>query len=136
MKSNVITNIISAYAPTLETTLKNLETTRHFYEKLSSIIKTFKAREAVIIGGYFNAKTNSKFSNFPTNIIGKYAKSEINVKGEKNDRILFSEQVEDHKHIFQTQTYPSNNMAITSPICQHNRLQKRTHPEETFSEIK
>ena len=32
-------------------------------------------------------------------------------------------QFEDHKHVFQTQNYSSNNMAITSPICQHNRLQ-------------
>ena len=30
--NNIITNIISAYAPTLKTTLKNPETTRHFYE--------------------------------------------------------------------------------------------------------
>ena len=81
--NNVITNIISAYALTLETTLKTPEVKRHFYEKLSSIIKTFKTREAVIIGGDFNAKTNSKFSNFPSSIIGKYAKSEINVNGEK-----------------------------------------------------
>ena len=42
--NNVITNIITAYATTIETTLKNPETTRHFYEKLSSIIKTFKTR--------------------------------------------------------------------------------------------
>ena len=85
VKSNnkIITNIISAYAPTFETTLNNPETIHHFYEKLSSIIKTFKTREAVIIGGDFNAKTNSKFNNFPTSIIGKYAKSEINVNGEK-----------------------------------------------------
>ena len=81
--NNIITNIISAYAPTLESTLKNPETTHHFYENLSSIIKTFKTREAVIIGGEFNAKTNSKFNNFPTNIIGKYAKGEINVNDEK-----------------------------------------------------
>ena len=81
--NNVITNIISAYAPTLETTLTNPETNRHFYEKLSSIIKTFKTRKAVIIGGDFNAKTNLKLNNFPINIIGKYAKSEIYVNSEK-----------------------------------------------------
>ena len=81
--NNIITDIIRAYPTTLETTLKNPETTRHFYEKLSSIIKTFKTREAVIIGGDFNAKTNSKFNNFPTNIISKYAKCEINANCEK-----------------------------------------------------
>ena len=26
-------------------------------------------------------------------------------------------QFKDHKHVFQTQTYSSNNIAITSPIC-------------------
>ena len=81
--NNVITNIISAYAPTLENTLKNPETIRYFYRKLSSIIKTFKTREAVITGGDFNAKTNSKFNNFPIKIISKYAKSDTNVNGEK-----------------------------------------------------
>ena len=54
--NNVIINIINTYAPTLKTTLKNPETTHPFYEKLLSIIKTFKTREAVIIGGDFNAK--------------------------------------------------------------------------------
>ena len=53
-----MTNIISAYAPTLETTLKNPEITCHFYKKLSSIIKTFKTREAVVIGRDLIAKTN------------------------------------------------------------------------------
>ena len=43
----------------------------------------FKTREAVIIGGDFNAKTKSKFNDFPTNIIDKYAKREINIRGEK-----------------------------------------------------
>ena len=43
----------------------------------------FKTREAVIIGGDFNAKTKSKFNNFPTNIIDKYAKRETNIRGEK-----------------------------------------------------
>ena len=68
---------------TLKTTLKNPETTRHFYGKLSLIIKTFKTREAIITGEDFTAKTNSKFNNFPTDIIRKYAKSEINVNREK-----------------------------------------------------
>ena len=76
--SNVETNITSAYVPTLETTLKNPETIHHFYEKLPSIIKTFKTREAVV-----TAKTKSKFNNYPTNIIGKYAKSEININSVK-----------------------------------------------------
>ena len=39
------------------------------------------------------------------------------------ENIIYNIQFEDHKHVFQTQTYSSNNMAITSPISQHNRLQ-------------
>ena len=44
VKSNysTVTNIISAYAPTFETTVKKPETIRAFYKNLSSIIKTFK----------------------------------------------------------------------------------------------
>ena len=52
---------IRAYTPTLETTVKKSETTRAFYEYLWSLMKAFKVREAVIIGGDFNAKTKSKF---------------------------------------------------------------------------
>ena len=73
VKSNnsTVTNIISEHAPTLDTTEKKHETSRGFNENLWSIIKTFKDREAVIIGGDFNAKTKSKFSSYPENIIGK-----------------------------------------------------------------
>ena len=39
------------------------------------------------------------------------------------ENTIYNIQFEDHKHVFQTQTYSSNNMAITSPISQHNRLQ-------------
>ena len=55
----------------LEITVKKPETTRAFYENLSSVIKTFKARIAVIIGGDLNAKMKSEFNNYPKNIIGK-----------------------------------------------------------------
>ena len=70
----------------------------------------------VVFSGYFNAKTKSKSNNFPTNIIDKYTKSEINTNGEKMVEFCVMNNL-------QTQTYPSNNMAITSPLCQHNRLQ-------------
>ena len=74
--SSTVTNIISACVAILETTVRKPETTRAFYKNLSSIIKTFKAREDVIIGGDFNAKTKSKFKNYPNHIIGKYGKSD------------------------------------------------------------
>ena len=73
--SSTVTNIMSACVATLETTVRKLETTRAFYKNLSSIIKTFKAREDVITGGDFNAKTKSKFKNYLNHIIGKYGKS-------------------------------------------------------------
>ena len=81
--SSTVTYTISAYTPTLETTVKKPETTRAFYENLSSLMKTFKVREAVIIGGDFNPKTKSKLNNYLTSISGKYAKSDININGEK-----------------------------------------------------
>ena len=40
-----------------------------------------------------------------------------------HENTIHNIQFEDHKHVFQTQTYSSNIMAIPSPIRQHNRLQ-------------
>ena len=39
------------------------------------------------------------------------------------ENTIYNIQFEDHKHVFQTQTYSSNSMGITRPISQHNRLQ-------------
>ena len=50
-------NIISAYAPTLETTNKTPEITTQFYEELESVIKLTNSRDTLIIGGDFSAKT-------------------------------------------------------------------------------
>ena len=41
-------------------------------------------------------------------------------------------QFGDHKHIFQIQTYPSNNMAIISPICLDNRQQNEPPRRNPF----
>ena len=40
-----------------------------------------------------------------------------------HENTTYNIRFEDHKRIFQTQTYPCNNMAISSLISQHNRLQ-------------
>ena len=82
VKSNnsTVTNIISGYAPTFETTVKKPEAIRAFYKNLSSIFKTFKAWKGVIIGAAFNGKTKSKFSNYPKSIIGKDARNDISRK--------------------------------------------------------
>ena len=78
---NITCNLISAYAPTLENTIKNPEETNAFYDELTSLLKLNKNRDAVIIGGDFNAKT--KLSTYNSQrVVGKYAKSQIN----KNER--------------------------------------------------
>ena len=78
-------NIISTYAPTLENTQKKPEETQNFYNKLSSVIKMTKNRDALIIGGDFNAKTkltNNNLHKMYKQNVGKYSKSEINENGE------------------------------------------------------
>ena len=54
---NIKCHLISAYAPTLENTVRNPDETRIFYEQLSSLINSIKQRDALIIGGDFNGKT-------------------------------------------------------------------------------
>ena len=47
---------ISAYAPTLETTIKSPDVTEMFYSELESVIKLKNSRDTLLIGGDFNAK--------------------------------------------------------------------------------
>ena len=77
-------NIISAYAPTLETTNKTPEITTQFYEELESLIKLTNSRDTLIIGGDFNAKTklgNKMLYENYNKIIGKYGHGMINKNG-------------------------------------------------------
>ena len=75
---------ISAYAPTSERTKKDPEETCKFYELLSVVINKTKTKETIIMGGDFNAKTKLPTKDPILNkIIGKYAKSKVNVNGEK-----------------------------------------------------
>ena len=80
---NVTTHLISAYAPTMETTKRQPEETRSFYNTLTSVISKTKRRDCIIIGGDFNAKTRIADRNNLERIVGKYAKNEININGEK-----------------------------------------------------
>ena len=127
--NKVITNIISACAPTHETTLKNPETTRYFYEKTSSIIKTLKTRESVIIGGGFNTKTKSQLNNLPTNIIGKYAKSKINLNREKMiefcvmNNLKITNTFPKHRPIHLT-TWQSPSPYVNITNCKMNTLRR------------
>ena len=82
--NNIKHVFISVYAPTNETTIKDSNDTRTFYENLSDIINTIGKNDNLVIGGDFNAKTKMP-NRDPTlyKIIGKYAKSTINENGEK-----------------------------------------------------
>ena len=112
--NNTKTNILSAYGPILKTTVKKPEATRALFENLSSIIKTFKAREALIIGGGFNTKTKSKFNNYSNNIIAKYAKSDISINSEKQLNFVYC--------IILILTWKS-------PATYVNQIDRSSHPE-------
>ena len=79
------TNLISAYAPTLKTTIQSPEITENFYNDLNSVIKLTNSRDTLIIGGDFNAKvrptSNATYNTCSTNI-GKYSKGYINENGQ------------------------------------------------------
>ena len=75
---------ISVYAPTNESTVKDPEKTRTFYEQLSDIVSNINRNVLIIIGGDFSTKTKMRNRDPLINkIIGKYAKSDINEDGEK-----------------------------------------------------
>ena len=81
---------ISVYVPTNESTVKDPEKTRTFYEQLSDIISNINRNILIIIGGDFNAKTTMPNRDPLLNkIIGKYAKSDINEKGEKLIKLCY-----------------------------------------------
>ena len=63
----------------------------------------------VVFSGYFNAKTKSKSNNFPTNIIDKYTKSEMNTNGEKMIEFCVM-----------------NNLKITNLFCKHKPIHLTT----------
>ena len=74
---------ISVYAPRNESTVKDPEKMRTFYEQLSDIISTINRDVLIItIGGDFNAKTKMRSRDPLLNkIIGKYTKNDINENG-------------------------------------------------------
>lgn len=77
------TCLISAYAPTSESTNKNPESTAEFYNELSSVISKVKEKEALVIGGDFNAKTKQRSTtDTKSTATGRYCKNDINQNGE------------------------------------------------------
>ena len=83
--NNTQINLISVYAPTLETTNQSPELTEKFYNDLDSVIKLTNSRDTLIIGGDFNAKikpnNNIIYETYCTNI-GKFSKGYINDNGQ------------------------------------------------------
>ena len=59
---NIKCHLVSAYAPTIENTIRNPDETRIFYEQLWSLIKSIKQKDDLRIGGDFNAKTKLQVS--------------------------------------------------------------------------
>ena len=68
ISENIKSHLISAYAPTLENTVRSPEETRIFYEQLSSLINSIKQSDILIIGGDFNAKTKLQVSEMEINL--------------------------------------------------------------------
>ena len=94
---------ISVYAPTNESTVKDPEKTRTFYEQLSDIISNINRNVLIIIGGHFNAKRKMRNRDPLLNkIIGKYAKSDINENGEKLIEPCNLHNLRDNRHFLQT----------------------------------
>lgn len=111
--NNVTCNYISSYAPTLETTMKKPDETTTFYDQLSSVIKLTSKRQALVIGGDFNAKTKTQVNDNNENIIGKYAKSPINKNGEILLQFCKLNNLKITNTCFKTQTKSSHHMGIT-----------------------
>ena len=81
--------LLSAYAPTLENTVRNPDETHIFYEQLSSLINSVKQRDALIIGGDFNAKTKLQVSELENQLlVGK--KYKVNENGNLLIEFLFT----------------------------------------------
>ena len=107
--------MISAYAPTLENTVRNPDETHIFYEQLSSLINSIKQRDGLIIGGDLNAKTKLQVSEMENQLaVGKYAKSKVNENGNlltefcKLHNLLITNTIFKHK--------PSHQTTWTSPL--------------------
>ena len=106
---NIKCHLISAYAPTLENTVRNPDETRIFYEQLLSLINSMKQRDALIIGGDFNAKTELQVSEMENQLaVGKYAKNKVNENGNlliefcKHHNLLMKNTIFKHKPSYQT----------------------------------
>ena len=90
--------------------MRNPDETHIFYEKLSSLINSIKQRDALTIGGDFNAKTKLQVSEMENQlVVGKYSKS--NVKENGNLLIEFCKLY---------------NLLITSTIFKHKPSRQTT----------
>ena len=106
---NIKCHLISAYAPTLENTVRNPDETHIFYEQLSALINSIKQRDALIIGGDFNVKTKLQVSEMENQlVVGKYARNKVNENGHlliefcKLHNLLITNLIFKHKPSHQT----------------------------------
>ena len=106
---NIKCHLISAYAPALENAVRNPDETRIFYQQLSSLTNSFKQRDALIIGGDFNAKTKLQVSEKENQlVVGEYAKNKVNGNGNilielcKLHNLLIKNAIFKHKPSHQT----------------------------------
>ena len=103
-------HIVSVYAPTLERSEKNPELREAFYNKLNSVLKTFKTRHIVIICGDFNAKVGVRKNDDTVHqICGSYGKGNPNSNG---DTLLNFAK--------------SNNLVITNTFFKHKIAHRTT----------
>ena len=82
VNNNLKVDILSEYAPTLNTSEKNYGIRENFYTKLDSILRNISNRHIVIIAGDFNVKTGRAVKNKVYQaVIGKYGKGQVNTNG-------------------------------------------------------
>ena len=103
-------HIVSAYAPTLEKSEKNLELREDFYTKLDSVLKNFKTRHIVILCGDFNAKVGVRKNDDTIHkICGSYGEGKSNSNG---DSLLNFAK--------------TNNLALTNTFFKHKVVHRTT----------
>ena len=89
--------------------MRNPDETRIFYEQLPLLINSVKQRDALIIGGDINAKTELQVSEMKNQlVVGKYAKNKVNENGNffiefcKVHNLLITNTIFKHKPSHQT----------------------------------
>jgi len=99
---------ISAYAHTLDNSEKEPKLREDFYEALESVIEKKAKRDFLIIGGDFNAKTESGYEQYPETM-SRFGKGLVNSSGK---RLLEACQ--------------ANNLVLANTLFQHKKTHRTT----------